>query len=163
MPWYLGGPTNLDNLTLVCGYHHREFDKRGWRVVLHQGLPTWIPPAWIDPEQAPQRNTRITGTGMSSIDAAVVHALADKHERDRARHGPPPSRPDDYDGGADRGRDSDSGDDGESPLDSINDLADLLALHITAEEREEFHYELDLILDGYLRGDVPSNPLKPAA
>jgi hypothetical protein len=59
VPWWLGGPTDLKNLTLVCGYHHREFEKRGWRCVMPDGMPWWIPPPWIDPEQTPQQNHRI--------------------------------------------------------------------------------------------------------
>jgi hypothetical protein len=59
VPWWLGGPTDIKNLTLVCGYHHREFEKRGWRCVMPDGMPWWIPPPWIDPEQVPQQNHRI--------------------------------------------------------------------------------------------------------
>jgi len=54
--WIDGGSTDLDNLCLLCGYHHREFEKRGWTVVMKDGLPCWTPPPRIDPEQAPIRN-----------------------------------------------------------------------------------------------------------
>lgn len=57
--WADGGLTDLDNLTLVCGYHHREFDRAGWNCQLVDGLPQWIPPAWIDPTRTPRRNHRI--------------------------------------------------------------------------------------------------------
>ena len=57
MPWIDGGPTDLDNLTLVCGFHHREFAKRGWACRITDGVPHWIPPAWLDPQQTPRRNT----------------------------------------------------------------------------------------------------------
>ncbi len=30
IPWNLGGPTALYNLCLLCAYHHREFERRGW-------------------------------------------------------------------------------------------------------------------------------------
>ena len=30
--WSSGGNTDLDNLTLVCGYHHREHERMGWGV-----------------------------------------------------------------------------------------------------------------------------------
>jgi uncharacterized protein DUF222/HNH endonuclease len=56
-PWVDGGPTDLDNLTLLCGFHHREHQKRGWAVRMRDGLPEWIPPRWIDPSRAPRRNT----------------------------------------------------------------------------------------------------------
>ena len=57
IPWQDGGPTDLDNLTLVCGYHHREFAKRGWACRITDGLPHWTPPAWLDRDQRPRRNT----------------------------------------------------------------------------------------------------------
>jgi len=56
-PWADGGPTDLDNLTLLCGFHHREHQKRGWAVRMRDGLPVWIPPRWIDRTQTPRRNT----------------------------------------------------------------------------------------------------------
>ena len=60
LDWILGGATDLDNLTLLCRYHHTNFLQRGWSCRLNpQGLPEWIPPRWIDPEQRPQLNTRI--------------------------------------------------------------------------------------------------------
>ena len=52
------GPTDIDNLTLLCGYHHRELAKRGWTCHMLDGLPHWRPPAWLDPTQTPIRNTR---------------------------------------------------------------------------------------------------------
>ncbi len=57
IPWIDGGPTDLDNLTLVCGFHHREFARRGWACRITDGLPHWIPPAWLDRDQRPRRNT----------------------------------------------------------------------------------------------------------
>jgi hypothetical protein len=53
------GDTALTNLVLLCGHHHRSIHHRGWDVRLNQlGLPEFIPPAWIDPSQQPQRNDR---------------------------------------------------------------------------------------------------------
>ena len=57
VPWIDGGPTDLDNLTLVCGYHHREFARRGWACRIIDGVPHWIPPAWWDRARSPRRNT----------------------------------------------------------------------------------------------------------
>ena len=39
--------TNLNNLTLLCRYHHHNFAARGWtcRINAH-GLPEWTPPRW---------------------------------------------------------------------------------------------------------------------
>jgi hypothetical protein len=58
--WIDGGATTVDNLTLLCSYHHHTFAGRGWTCLMTDGLPTWIPPRWIDPEQRPLRNARIT-------------------------------------------------------------------------------------------------------
>jgi hypothetical protein len=30
--WADGGPTDADNLMLLCGYHHRLVHERGWSV-----------------------------------------------------------------------------------------------------------------------------------
>ena len=58
--WVDGGKTDLDNLTLLCGYHHRHFAERGWRCRINPDrLPEWIPPRWVDPEQKPLLNLRI--------------------------------------------------------------------------------------------------------
>src|SRR5688572_183897 len=60
LDWILGGGTDLDNLTLLCRYHHTHFLQKGWSCRINaDGLPEWIPPRWIDQEQRPQLNTRI--------------------------------------------------------------------------------------------------------
>ncbi len=33
-PWALGGPTSVDNLVLLCRYHHHLFHKPGWSTEL---------------------------------------------------------------------------------------------------------------------------------
>jgi hypothetical protein len=56
--WVHGGATDLENLTLLCGFHHREFERcGGWAVAVIDGIPNWIPPPWIDPDRTPVRNT----------------------------------------------------------------------------------------------------------
>ena len=58
--WILGGLTDLDNLTLLCRYHHTHFLQRGWTCRINTDrLPEWIPPRWIDRDQRPQVNARI--------------------------------------------------------------------------------------------------------
>ena len=51
-----GGPTDLDNLVLVCGWHHRNFGKLGWTVELQDGRAWWTPPPTVDPDRQPIRN-----------------------------------------------------------------------------------------------------------
>ena len=57
-PWAAGGPTSLDNLTLLCGFHHGLIhEPDGWTVhTATDGLPTFTPPRHVDPRQTPQRN-----------------------------------------------------------------------------------------------------------
>ena len=50
-----GGPTTIANGTLLCGYHHREFERRGWHVHMEHGRPVWTPPRIVDPDQTPIR------------------------------------------------------------------------------------------------------------
>ncbi len=57
-PWSEGGATALDNLALLCGFHHRAIhDDNGWRIRLGVDQhPEFLPPSWIDPERAPKTN-----------------------------------------------------------------------------------------------------------
>ena len=55
--WVDGGSTNLDNSVLLCGHHHRIIHRGEWIVRLAaDGLPEFIPPAYVDPRQQPRRN-----------------------------------------------------------------------------------------------------------
>jgi hypothetical protein len=57
--WADGGPTSLSNLFLTCPAHHHTAHHTGWQVrIAEDGLPEWIPPAYIDPEQKPRRQHR---------------------------------------------------------------------------------------------------------
>jgi hypothetical protein len=51
-----GGSTTVDNGTLVCGFHHRNFQAMGWQCVMVDAVPHWTPPKWLDSEQTPIRN-----------------------------------------------------------------------------------------------------------
>jgi len=53
--WENGGPTRLDNLVMMCRTHHRQIHFTDWVVRIRDGLPEFIPPPWIDPEQRPRR------------------------------------------------------------------------------------------------------------
>jgi hypothetical protein len=44
--WGKGGPTDLDNLVLVCGFHHKAVHGYGWSVTkAHDGTITWFRPS----------------------------------------------------------------------------------------------------------------------
>jgi len=64
LAWADGGATDLDNLTLLCGGHHREFEAAGWTCRMVDGLPTWIPPACVDPGRVPRTNNRLRRLGV---------------------------------------------------------------------------------------------------
>jgi Domain of unknown function (DUF222) len=57
--WADGGGTRLDNAVLLCGHHHRVIHQDQWqvRVSPRDGLPEFTPPADLDPDQQPRRNT----------------------------------------------------------------------------------------------------------
>jgi 5-methylcytosine-specific restriction protein A len=55
IPWEHGGPTTLSNLVMLCRVHHRQIHSTDWVVRIRDGLPEFIPPPWIDPEQRPRR------------------------------------------------------------------------------------------------------------
>jgi hypothetical protein len=56
--WSDGGPTDLSNLVLLCGYHHRLIHHSEWQVKINpkDGTPEFTPPAYIDADQLPRRN-----------------------------------------------------------------------------------------------------------
>ncbi|WP_433508349.1 HNH endonuclease signature motif containing protein [Pseudonocardia halophobica] len=66
LPWEHGGPTALGNLLMLCKAHHRQIHSTDWVVRLRDGIPEFIPPAWIDPEQRPRSRPR-------SWDATPAH------------------------------------------------------------------------------------------
>ena len=55
VPWEQGGPTSLENLVMVCRAHHRQHHATDWIIRIRNGLPEFIPPAWIDCERRPRR------------------------------------------------------------------------------------------------------------
>ena len=53
--WQDGGETALHNCVMLCRVHHRLLHHSEWLVRIHNGLPEFIPPAWIDPDRRPRR------------------------------------------------------------------------------------------------------------
>jgi hypothetical protein len=55
--WSNGGATDLSNLVLLCGRHHRLIHHSGWTVnINHNQLPVFTPPLWLDPHRRPRHN-----------------------------------------------------------------------------------------------------------
>ncbi|MEV6971162.1 DUF222 domain-containing protein, partial [Hamadaea sp. NPDC051192] len=56
--WADGGDTCLANSVLLCGFHHREIHHGHWEVRMRpDGFPEFLPPAFVDPQRRPVRNT----------------------------------------------------------------------------------------------------------
>lgn len=52
--WVDGGPTDLTNLVLLCGWHHRVIHQGDWTISMDGGFPLFHPPPWIP--GGPRRN-----------------------------------------------------------------------------------------------------------
>ncbi len=96
IPWLLGGATDIDNLVLICGFHHREFDRAGWSVRMVDGVPHWLPPAWLDPAQRPRRNTahHLPETALLATARQTYHDPERGHARPTSDHTAAPEPPD---------------------------------------------------------------------
>ena len=65
IPWWLGGPTALSNLVLLCAHHHGTVEPSHdphadrWKIRLRpDGVPETIPPLRVDPSQRPRLHAR---------------------------------------------------------------------------------------------------------
>lgn len=54
--WCDGGQTDIDGMHLTCRHHNQPKHRNGWKPAIINGVPHWIPPPWIDPDQTPRRN-----------------------------------------------------------------------------------------------------------
>jgi 5-methylcytosine-specific restriction protein A len=67
--WARGGHTRLDNLVMLCRTHHREIHATNWQVrIARDGLPEFIPPAWLMKDQKPMRHPRLFHISNGSAD-----------------------------------------------------------------------------------------------
>ena len=55
-PWAAGGPTDLDNMTLLCVRHHTETGQGTWEIGMINGVPWVRVPSWIDRNRPLLRN-----------------------------------------------------------------------------------------------------------
>ncbi|TCO62436.1 HNH endonuclease signature motif containing protein [Actinocrispum wychmicini] len=54
--WAQGGPTEMDNMALLCPHHHRLVHNSEWQIKMIEGRPWFIPPAYVDSSRTPRRN-----------------------------------------------------------------------------------------------------------
>ncbi|MGI8797732.1 MAG: HNH endonuclease signature motif containing protein [Pseudonocardia sp.] len=55
LEWEHGGRTDIDNVVMLCRFHHRLLHHPGWIVRIRDSQPEFIPPKWIDTQQIPLR------------------------------------------------------------------------------------------------------------
>ena len=63
LSWLDYGDSSYENGCLLCRFHHTEVHKGNWKIKWGaDGIPEFVPPIWVDPEQKPRRNNthRIT-------------------------------------------------------------------------------------------------------
>lgn len=56
VPWAQGGSSDLDNLVLLCAYHHHLVHHSGWQIEMRHRRPVFVPPLWLDPGRVPRSN-----------------------------------------------------------------------------------------------------------
>lgn len=54
--WADGGSTELNNLVLLCGHHHRLLHHSEWDCAVIEGRPRFHPPRFVDPTGTARRN-----------------------------------------------------------------------------------------------------------
>jgi hypothetical protein len=55
--WEHFGPTDKNNLALVCTRHHGQVHAGIWNLKMIDGIPWARPPSWVDPQRRWTRNT----------------------------------------------------------------------------------------------------------
>ena len=86
--WADGSRTDLNNLVLLCGHHHRVIHHGGWHVALAADRrPEFVPPPWIDPDQTPAAtpdpDTNNTTPRHRRIQVAAIHENVSSRDDDR--------------------------------------------------------------------------------
>lgn len=76
--WADGGPTDLDNLVMLCSHHHTVMHSHEWEIVMCDNTPHFIPPAALDADRQPL-------PGGSAKPAAHQRAIRELIPRPRDR------------------------------------------------------------------------------
>jgi Domain of unknown function (DUF222) len=85
--WRHDGTTDIDNLALLCGHHHTVVHQGIWTLTMRDGVPWAIPPAWVDPERRPLRNTYRDDLGHFHRTGTQLRLGLPGHEPPEARAG----------------------------------------------------------------------------
>ncbi|MFC3689765.1 HNH endonuclease signature motif containing protein [Aquipuribacter hungaricus] len=96
--WADGGPSDLDNYTLLCPGHHTAVHAGTWQVHGRGGQITVTPPRWVDPTRTPRRVRHhvVEDLVRDLGDPDVPDDRTERHDHDdRTEH-------DDHDDGTER-------------------------------------------------------------
>jgi len=81
--WSRGGSTEVANLVLVCGRHHRLIHTEEWEVTMRAGMPWFRPPHHLDPNRRWLQNTFNDATHRARRLAQHLAADERAHRPDR--------------------------------------------------------------------------------
>lgn len=70
--WIDGGATDLSNLVMLCGHHHRAVHHQHWQITVEDGRPIFTPPPTIDPTRRPRPGGRPTSTDHTTLLRQVI-------------------------------------------------------------------------------------------
>ncbi|MDA3647046.1 HNH endonuclease [Saccharopolyspora indica] len=70
--WIDGGPTDLTNLVMLCGAHHRAVHGQHWTITVEGDRPVFTPPATVDPSRKARPGGRSTGTEHNTVLRQVI-------------------------------------------------------------------------------------------
>ncbi|WP_190812601.1 HNH endonuclease signature motif containing protein [Saccharopolyspora pogona] len=60
--WVDGGSTELGNMVMLCGHHHRTLHNQRWETEIRDRRPVFIPPSTVDPKRTPRPGGRALPT-----------------------------------------------------------------------------------------------------
>ncbi|MER7011305.1 DUF222 domain-containing protein [Saccharopolyspora sp. NPDC000359] len=52
--WIDGGPTEINNMVMLCPHHHRRIHDRHWSITMRGGRPMFTPPSSVDMTRRPK-------------------------------------------------------------------------------------------------------------
>jgi hypothetical protein len=62
IPWvsasFAPGVTDVDNMALLCAFHHSVIHRSAWKLTMIDGTPHITSPSWVDPQRTPRPASR---------------------------------------------------------------------------------------------------------